>query len=413
MPNLPVQRSEMPNGIVLLTVENPVADIVAGRLFLPAGSRWEDRAKAGLANLFSSLLTKGTDRLSALEIADRVESIGAGIGADATTDYLQISFKSVTADVPEVFSLAGEILRQPSFPPEQIELERKLTLQSIRSQLEQPFSQAYQQLRQIMYGEHPYAQSPIGVASTVSQISRQDLLDYHAQHIRPDRLVISLAGRITHPSALALVEEIFGDWAVPEVAISEISHPPVAIDPQWQIQHQTTQQAIVMLGYFAPPISDPDYAAINLLNNYLGNGMSSRLFVELREKRGLAYEVSAFYPSKLDTSHFGVYMGTAPDNTKIAVSGLRAEVERLCLHLLSPTELQTAKDKLLGQHALNQQTNGQLAQTYGWYELMKIGLDFDLQFNTAIEQLTAHRLQAAAQKYLTDPYISIVSPAAS
>jgi predicted Zn-dependent peptidase len=406
----PVQRSQLPNGIVLLTVENPAADIVAGRLFFPAGSRWEDRSRAGLAQLVSSLITKGTDRLSALEIADRVESIGAGIGADATTDYLQLSFKSVTSDAPEVFSLAGEILRQPSFPPEQIELERKLTLQAIRSQLEQPFNQAYQRLRQMMYDEHPYAQSPIGIESTVSQISRQDLLDYHQQHIRPDQLVISLAGRITHESALDLVERVFGDWVAPDVESATISHPTVTIAPQWQIQHQATQQAIVMLGYLAPPISDPDYVGINLLNNYLGNGMSSRLFIELREKRGLAYEVSAFYPSKLDTSHFGVYMGTAPENTKIAVSGLRAEVERLCLDLLSATELQTAKDKLLGQHALSHQTNGQLAQTYGWYELMGLGSDFDLQFNTAIENLTANRLQELAQKYLTDPYISIVAP---
>jgi predicted Zn-dependent peptidase len=407
----PVQRTQLANGIVLLTIEHPVADIVAGRFFLPAGSRWEARSQSGLAHLFSSLLTKGTERLSALEIADRVESIGAGIGADATTDYLQVSFKSVTADVPEVFTLAGEILRQPSFPPEQIELERKLTLQAIRSQLEQPFTQAYQQLRQTMYAEHPYAQSPIGTEATVSQINRQDLLDYH-RHIRPDRLVISLAGRINHELALDLVERVFGDWVAPESAIAvPLDHAALTVNPQAQIQHQSTQQAIVMLGYFAPPISDPDYVPINLLTNYLGNGMSSRLFVELREKRGLAYEISSFYPSKLDTSHFGVYMGTAPQNTKIAVSGLRAEVDRLCLDRLSPSEFQTAKDKLLGQSALSKQTNGQLAQTYGWYELMNLGLDFDLQFNHAIERLTAHQLQEVAQKYLTEPYISIVAPA--
>jgi zinc protease len=166
-----------------------------------------------------------------------------------------------------------------------------------------------------------------------------------------------------------------------------------------------------MLGYLAPAMHDPDCIPLKLINSYLGNGMSSRLFVELREKRGLAYDVSAFYPTKLDTSHFAVYMGTAVSNTRVAVSGLRAEVERLCMKPLSAIELQSAKDRLLGQYALGKQTNGQLAQTYGWYELMGLELDFDRQFSEAIQKLSSERLQEVAEKYLSEPYISIVSPA--
>ena len=165
-----------------------------------------------------------------------------------------------------------------------------------------------------------------------------------------------------------------------------------------------------MLGYLAPPIHDPQCIALKLIDSYLSNGMSSRLFVELREKRGLAYDVSSFYPTRLDTSHFAVYMGTNPSNTSIAVNGLRAEVDRLCMEPLPANELQTAKDKLLGQYALGKQTNGQLAQTYGWYELLGLGVNFDQQFNKAIQQLTSLQLQTAADKYLSDPYISIVSP---
>jgi zinc protease len=103
-------------------------------------------------------------------------------------------------------------------------------------------------------------------------------------------------------------------------------------------------------------------------------------------------------------------MGTAATNTRVAVSGLRAEVDRLCIAPLSATELQSAKDRLLGQYALGKQTNGQLAQTYGWYELMGLELDFDRQFSAAIQQLSAERLQDVAEKYLSEPYISIVSP---
>jgi zinc protease len=150
-----IHRSQSANGITILTIVNPAADIVSGKFFIPAGSRWESADRSGLAHLLTSLLTKGTDRLSAMEIADLVESAGAGLGADVTTDYLQLSIKTVKSDLVEIFQLAGEILRTPSFPAVQIELERKLTLQAIKSQTEQPFNNAYRQLRTSLYGEHP------------------------------------------------------------------------------------------------------------------------------------------------------------------------------------------------------------------------------------------------------------------
>lgn len=410
MINHRIHRSQLANGITVLTIANPTADIVSGRFFMPAGSRWENPAQAGLVQLLASVLTKGTERLSAMEIADRVESVGAGLGIETTTDYLKFSLKTVKSDLVDIFKLAGEILRTPSFPAAQIELGRKLILQAIKSQTEQPFNNAYRQLRTALYGEHAYARSTLGTAATMGQISRQDLVDYHQTHIRPDRLIISLAGRITPQEAIDLVTQVFGDWEIPTTEPPTLTSQPVTTTPQYQVEHQSTQQAIVMLGYLAPPIHDPDCIALKLIDSYLSNGMSSRLFVELREKRGLAYDVSSFYPTRLDTSHFAVYMGTAASNTQIAVSGMRAEVDRLCLETLSDLELQAAKDKLLGQYALGKQTNGQLAQTYGWYELLGLSVDFDEQFSTAIQQLTSAQLQTAANKYFTAPYISIVSP---
>jgi zinc protease len=411
MINHPIHRSQLANGITVITIANPTADIVSGRFFIPAGSRWERPHHAGLSQLLTSVLTKGTERLSALEIADRVESVGAGLGIETTTDYLKMSLKTVKSDLVAIFKLAGEILRTPSFPESQIELERKLILQAIKSQTEQPFNNAYRQLRTALYGEHPYARSSLGTAETMGQITREDLVNYHQLHIRPDRLIISLAGRISPDESIDLVTQVFGDWEIPEVDLPILVPESVTTQPQYQLEHQSTQQAIVMLGYLAPAINDPDCIALKLIDSYLSNGMSSRLFVELREKRGLAYDVSSFYPTRLDTSHFAVYMGTAASNTQIAVSGLRAEVDRLCMEPLSATELQTAKDKLLGQYALGKQTNGQLAQTYGWYELLGLSVDFDSQFSTAIQQLTSTQLQTAADKYLSEPYISIVSPA--
>jgi zinc protease len=406
-----IHRTVLENGIVLLVVENPAADIIAGRIFIRAGSLWESREVAGLSHLLSAVLTKGTEKLSSLEIAERVESVGASLSADTSTDYFQMSLKTVSADFADMLHLAGQLLRSPTFPETEVELERRLTLQDIRSQQEQPSSIAFDQLRQAMYKQHPYALSTLGTQASVSALSRADLQGYHQTYFRPDNVVISLAGRLTVADAVELVTQVFGDWQPPASPLPVLNLPSVTPSPHRSITPQETQQSMVMLGYLASSVQDTDYATLKLLNTYLGNGLSSRLFVELREKRGLAYEVSAFYPTRLDTSQFVVYMGTAPENTAIALEGLQTEVDRLCTTQLTSDELQASKNKLLGQYALGKQTNTQLAQVFGWYEAIGQGIEFDTRFQEEVAAITPEMAQQVAQKYFIEPYVSLVGPA--
>ena len=210
--NQTIHRTVLDNGIVVLVAENPAADIIAARIFVKAGSGCEPREQAGLAHLLSAVLTKGTKELSSLEIAERVESVGASLSTDAAADYFLLSLKTVTSDFAEILELAGQLLRSPTFPEVEVELERRLTLQNIRSQQEQPFTIAFDQLRQAMYQDHPYASSGLGWETTVATLNRGDLQQYHRTYFRPDNVVISLAGRVTHEDAVALVNAVFGDW---------------------------------------------------------------------------------------------------------------------------------------------------------------------------------------------------------
>lgn len=415
-----LQRTVLKNGMVAIAHENPAADIIAARIFIRAGSRCEPLELAGLSHLLAAVLTKGTDKLSSLEIAERIESVGASLSTDSSPDYFLMGLKTVSSDFPEILELASQLLRSPSLPENEIELERRLTIQGIRSQQEQPFSVCFDQLRQAMYPGHPYAFSALGIEKTVQQITRDDLQNYHQTYFRPDNIVISIAGRIAPEAAIQLVEQIFGDWQVPSQPLPTVTLPELTANPCHLCIPQETQQSILMLGYLAPAVkyhdhemdaTVNDYAALKLLNTYLGNGLSSRLFVELREKRGLAYDVSAFYPTRLDPAMFVVYMGTAPDNTALALSSLRSEVERLCTTTLTEEELQTSKNKLLGQYALGKQTNSQLAQVFGWYETIGLGIEFDTRFPEAVSAVNGAIAQAAAGKYFTKPYVSLVGPA--
>ncbi|MEB3355574.1 MAG: pitrilysin family protein [Synechococcales bacterium] len=413
--NRSVHRVVLSNGMVVIVTENPAADIVAARILVRAGGRYETPKQAGIANLLSAVLTKGTERLSSQDIAEKVESLGANLGSDAASDYCLLGFKAVSADFVDLLTIAAEILRSPTFPEAEVELERRLAIQGIRSMQEQPFTIAYQQLRQALYGSHPYAMSGIGTEETVGQLTRDDLVAFYQHYYRPDQMVVSLAGRLRAEEAIAQVEKAFGDWRSPTdqavVAQIDASDAPAAEVPDRVITVQDTQQVIVMLGHLAASVHQSDYVPLKLISTYLGNGLSSRLFVELREKRGLAYDVSAIYPTRVDWSHFITYMGTAPENVAIAIDGLRHEVMQVCTQALSAEDLQIAKNKLLGQYALGKQTNGQIAQLLGWYEILGLGPQFDETFQQDVAAVSPETVQAIAQRYLaTRPCISLVGP---
>ncbi len=412
-PQKNIQEIKLHNGITLITIENPTTEIIAGKIFCRnAGGLWEANHQAGIFHLLASVMSKGTRNLSSLEIADKVESMGASLGTDATSDYFVVGLKTITEDFLTIFKLAGEILRYPSLPEKELELEKKITLQNILSQKEQPFNLAFRQLREMMYGKHPYGFSILGTSQTVDSLTVDDLRSVHEQYIRPDNLIISLAGKITSEQAKEYVEEVFGDWQIPQGDSTPHDRHQLSAQGGYEHLEQATQQSIIMLGFLAPEFNHADYPVFKLLTTYLGSGLSSRLFVELREKRGLAYDVSAFYPTRIDRSQFVSYIGTAPSNLTTAKDGLMNEIHRLQEQLLSTEELETAKSKLLGQYALGKQTNAEFAQLYGWYETLGAGIDYDQVFPEQIKAITKEDIQRIARQYLDSKlmHTSIVGP---
>ncbi len=403
------QRAVLDNGLVVLVTENPTADIVAARMFIDAGSRHEQPDQAGLSHLVAALLTKGTQAHTAQEIAEQVESLGASLGVSSTPDYFLVHLKTVSSDFADILTLAANLIQSPIFPEMELALERKLTLQAIRARQEQPLAIALQQLRQSIYRQHPYSQNGLGTLEIVEQLQRSALSQFHGQYFRPDTAILSIAGNISLEEAKGLAEALFGNWTPASTAPPII---PAQIDldstPHESVQTQNTQQSIVMLGYPAPAVQDTDYPALKLLHIYLCSGLSSRLFTELREKRGMAYEVSGLYPTRLHPSHFVVYLGTASKNTALALSLLKDELQRLSTQPLSDTEVQGTKNKLLGQYALGKQTNHQIAHLYGLYEFLQLGADYDQHFIQSIQSITPAQLYQAALQHLKEPFISVV-----
>jgi zinc protease len=403
------QRAVLSNGVTVVLTANPSSDIVAGRLFIRPGTVGDPVGRSGLSNLMAALLTKGTHQRSAQNIAQQVESLGAGLGTEAHLDHVEVSWKTVTADFPVLLQLVAEIVRQPSFPPAQIELERKVILQNIRAQAERPLSLALQMLRANIYGAHPYGRLWLGSGAEVAAIEPADLLAHHHTYYRPDRTVISIAGRIEPAEVLAQLEAAWGDWQPAITDSPATTWPALQAPATKQFLSRSGQQAIVMVGHPAVAAQDPDYFPLRLIDTYLGSGLSSRLFVELREKRGLAYEVSSLFATRAERAVFAVYLGTSPENITVAIDGLRGELARLCLTRLTAEELNISQRKLLGKYTLNKQTNAQLAYLYGWYEALGLGWEFDRQLSQRIEAITTSQIEAVANRYFgEDPFLTVV-----
>lgn len=384
-------------GITLITVENPAADTIAARWFWPGGSSAD--TLPGQANLTASVLTRGTVGYDAIAIANQVESLGAGLAAETTPDYFEVSLKAVASDFEALWHLATQIVRSPTFPENEVEREKQQMLQVIRAQQERPLAMAFERQRQSLFAQHPYAQPLFGNAESITALTAADLSAYHQRHLTPAGLVIVVVGNFVTSAICRLVDETLSDWIAPQEQPLLLQQPvPPLQRSRFLSVAQPTQQIILSLGFQAAALTHSDYSVFKVLHTYLGAGLSSRLFVELREKQGLAYEVSSVYGARHQGGQFIAYLGTAPTNGASAWQSLQGELERLAHEPLSLEEIELAQRKLLGQYALGKQTNSQIAHLLGWYAITGLGIDFDHRYAEVISAVTPAQIQAAVQR---------------
>ncbi|NCJ04993.1 insulinase family protein [Synechococcales cyanobacterium C] len=402
------QRWILANGLTVIVTENPVANIIAARLFVRGGSLTETQTTAGLAHLLAATLTQGSAAHLPWVMADQIERAGAGLSVQAAPDYWVLSLKTVASEFETILALAAQVLRSPTFLENQVVRSQQLLIQDIQTRQEQPFMVAMQNLRQALYPNHPYAHATPNNAACLEQITTADLQQAHDTYFRPDQVVISIAGRVNPTTILDWVEQYFGDWSrpSPQPTLPNFALAPASNSPQTTLL--SSNQVTLMLGHLAAAVHEPDYVPLKILHTYLSNGFSSRLSTELREKRGLAYEISGFYPTRLDPSHWVVHLATAPHQAKLALSLLEAEIAQLWQQPLSTEVSDRAKRKLLGQYALGKQTNVQLAHLAGWYECLGLGLAYDAAFQAQVMATTPTELYQTAQRWLQCPIRSLV-----
>lgn len=405
----PILRHRFANGLTLLVRENPAAPVVAVSLHVRMGGRWERPENAGISNLLQHVMVKGTARRSAQEIAEAAEEIGGSVSASGDTDYAELRGTALARHWKALLDLLADVALRPSLPADEIENERRVILNQIRNRGDLPFPLTYDTLLASLYGPHPYGRPALGQRQTVERLDRARLLDHYRRHYRAGRIVLAVSGQVSAPAVVEEVGRLFADLPAGSGADDSAPPPPTAANAR-QVLERPAAQAQILMGYLAPSLSQPDYAGVKVLSTLLGGGMAGRLFVELRDKQGLAYSLGALYPSRADTSFFVIHMGTAAENLVRAEEGLRREVARIREERVTPDELQRAKAFLLGNLAMDRRTNARQVWYLAFFELAGVGHEFLDRYAKAVEAVTLEDIQRVASRYLASPTVTVLKP---
>ncbi len=405
------EKTVFPNGLTLIHQQTKNNEVIAMDLFIKGGSVNEDNAQAGLANFVQSMLYKGTNTRSAAEISVAIESLGASITGSCEQDYALVSAVVFKKYFPELSELFFESLLQPSFPVTEIEKTRANLLASIKTRADGIFNVSIDLLNEQMYGEHPYHKPAIGYQKSVASLSRKQLMDFYYRYFRPENMTLVVVGNISKSDILGTLKQYFPNLNRTMPVKPDISAAP-GIPDRFQTQEISREtkfeQGYLMLGYLVPSVSSEDYAVLKIISSLLGGGMNSRLFLNLREKEGLAYELDSFYPSRVYNSEFIVYLGLQDANIPKAYALIRQELNKLRKEPVGATELQNIQTYLSGQFLLSRQTNQELAFYLGFFEMLKKGYEYDSQYLDDLNRVTASDILRVANTYFNDNNLTVI-----
>jgi len=349
-----VARSTLANGIRVVTETMPeVASVTVG-LWVENGSRYESPAQAGISHYLEHLLFKGTDRRTAAEIAEEFDAIGGVLNAFTGKEYTCYYGKVLAEHIDVAEDILGDIFLHSRFDPEEIERERSVVLQEISQVEDTPDDYVHELFNLRFWPDHPLSFPVCGRAETVQSFSQQDFLDFVDARYRPDRMIVAAAGNVEHRRLVAWAERELSHLTGRAAIVDGV--PPT---PQRNVFHLEKPLEQVHLCLGTPGVSqraEERYAAY-LLNTALGGGMSSRLFQEIREKRGRAYSVYSFLSSYLDAGYLGIYVGTSAEWVEEVVTVILGELRSLQQNGLRPEELTRVKNQLKGNLLLGLETS--------------------------------------------------------
>ncbi len=416
----PVSRHLLDGGLVVLVKESRSSDLVVIEAVVDAGPRVERHDESGITFFARSMLVRGTASRSAAEIAQTIEGVGGLLGGGTGTDFTSLYVVTPSRHLGVGMELLADLLTNARFEVRDVEVQRSIGLSRIRQNADQPLQRATDLMLEALYPYHPYSQPVLGYEATVAALTREQLIQFYRTHFTAPNMVLSIAGNVTRSAALDAAGRAFkGLRREPPPRRSRwlrLVERALATPAGTAVEVRETRPVAaswISLGYLAVPVGHPDFAALRVMNALLGEGMSSRLFVQIREKGGMAYQVGSSLPVRSGPSHIRLIAGTDPANTSKVVGAMLAEVERLRAAAPPLEEVEAAKRGVVGRYALSREDLEAQAFYLGWYEILGVGFDYDERFPREIEKVTPEDVARVARRYLGRQTVAIVGPASA
>ena len=409
-----VVREELGTGAVLLVLENAATPTVAVRGSLLAGSHFEPEGKPGLARVTAEMLKRGTLRRGKLELAGALEGVGADVEFDTDVFAVQIAGRSLAEDFPALASTLAEMLREPSFPADELEKLKQQTIAAVREQQSDTAWRAYERLTQALYDERNpfYTHAGERLVESVASLTVEDVRGFYERCYGGRTLVLSVAGDVRAGEAVRVLRDALGGFGGPESADVEVADPePPAAARREVVLVREKANVDVLLGTAAPLRRDAsDYYAAVLANRALGEStLSSRLGLRVRDAEGLTYGIaSRFRAPTLAAGPWYIAVSVNPSNVERAIDSALGVLREYVEHGIRPEELEDEKSSAVGSFKVSLSTNAGLAAALWNAEFYRLGLDHVERYPELVRRVTVEEANAAIRKYFHPDRLTVV-----
>ena len=399
-----IKKYLIDNKAVLLLNQHKNNDIIAITILAKGGKFLEKTAGEG--TLIANTLLKGTKKYSAQELAKLMEENGIKIKPECQEDYFIINVQTTTSGVDLALDILDEILNNALFDDYELEKQRSEQLNKIRQQRDIPMNIALENFKTLIFENSVYSQTNKVLEKSLPNITRENVMQYYNRIFDAKNIVISVNGNVNTDTMIDKFGTVFSNKNQPEFKYNNYSVTKLTAPKTVSNTIKDLQTAWLFLGWQTCGIdSQKDFVTLKIINTMLGNGMSSRLFRNLREQDGLAYQLGSNYTPKALGGIFMTYIGTNPDTLKYSTEKIKSEIERLKMEYVSDSELQDAKDRLKGGFIIALETNSEKASTTGSFEAIGFGYDFLDKYVKMIDEVTASDINRVANKYFNNIYV--------
>ncbi len=403
------KRIVLENGMVLLLSEKHELPVVTVNMAIKAGSVVEPADKPGLASITASLLTQGTTKRTADQISREIDFIGGSLSVSGGDDFASANLHVLKKDIGTGFDLLADVLMHPVFDQKEIDRKVKETLAQIRQSKDEPEVIAGEAFSKAVFGAHPYGRTNDDVAAYLPRITRQDIDDFYARRYGPNDCIVAVVGDVTEKEILALLREKFSGWKPAEKADPPHAGPPAIRSLNVRKMDKNITQANIAMGEVGISRENPDFYAVVVMNYILGGGgFSSRLMDNIRDNRGLAYDVHSGFDAKKEPGAFRVWTQTKNESANEAIDEVFKELKRIRTEPVSDKELADAKAYLTGSFPLRMDTSAKIAGMLTSIEIYNLGLDYPQRYASLLNAVSKDDVQRVAKKYIDTDHMVIV-----